>query len=209
VTLADAGLAFVRRTSPRLLAAYVTVALGARAAVGGFGLADAVVVAGILAAEPFTEWLVHVFLLHQRPFQVAGRSFELSLARKHRRHHADPRDLDVLFVPLEVVVLAPVVALGLPLLAGAGAGTTLMFAVTSLAMLLAYEWTHFLIHTPYRPRTALYRRSWRAHRWHHFRNERYWFGVTVHLADRVLGTYPDRDDVPLSATARSLQPTSR
>jgi sterol desaturase/sphingolipid hydroxylase (fatty acid hydroxylase superfamily) len=75
---------------------------------------------------------------------------------------------------------------------------------TSYAMLTVYEWTHFLIHSAYRPRHALYRRMWRAHRLHHFRNERYWFGVTTHLGDRLLGTFPDRDEVPRSPTARTL-----
>jgi sterol desaturase/sphingolipid hydroxylase (fatty acid hydroxylase superfamily) len=45
---------------------------------------------------------------------------------------------------------------------------------------------------------------WRAHRLHHFRNEHYWFGVTMHLGDRVLRTYPAKDAVPPSATARTL-----
>ena len=71
-------------------------------------------------------------------------------------------------------------------------------------MFLAYEWTHYLIHSAYRPRSRLYRGIWRAHRLHHYRNERYWFGVTMHQADRILRTYPDKDAVPLSATARTL-----
>jgi sterol desaturase/sphingolipid hydroxylase (fatty acid hydroxylase superfamily) len=209
VTLAEARRSFAAKPTARLLAAFVAVTLAARAAVGDVGVTDLLVVVGVLAAEPFTEWLIHVFLLHFRPRTVGGRTIDLAIARKHRRHHADPRDLDILFIPLEVVALAPVVALGLPLVAGAGWGTTLTFALTSFSMLLAYEWTHYLIHTSYRPRTRLYRRIWRAHRWHHYRNERYWFGVTVHLADRLLGTYPDRDDVPLSDTAKSLEPAAR
>jgi sterol desaturase/sphingolipid hydroxylase (fatty acid hydroxylase superfamily) len=71
-------------------------------------------------------------------------------------------------------------------------------------MLFAYEWTHFLIHSSYRPRHAPYRYVWRAHRNHHFRNERYWFGVTMHLADHVLGTFPERSAVEVSATVRTL-----
>ena len=71
-------------------------------------------------------------------------------------------------------------------------------------MLSAYEWTHFLIHSSYRPRHRVYRSMWRAHRLHHFRNENYWFGVTMHLGDRVLGTFPARDEVPVSQTSRTL-----
>ena len=52
--------------------------------------------------------------------------------------------------------------------------------------------------------TALYRYVWRAHRNHHFRNEHYWFGVTMHLADHVLGTFPERSAVEVSPTVRTL-----
>ena len=71
-------------------------------------------------------------------------------------------------------------------------------------MFLAYEWTHFLIHSKYRPRRAYYRLLWRHHRNHHFRNEHYWFGVTTDLGDRLLRTRPERDAVGVSPTARDL-----
>jgi sterol desaturase/sphingolipid hydroxylase (fatty acid hydroxylase superfamily) len=45
---------------------------------------------------------------------------------------------------------------------------------------------------------------WRAHRNHHYRNEHYWFGVTVHLADHLLGTFPEKTAVDASPTARTL-----
>lgn len=39
---------------------------------------------------------------------------------------------------------------------------------------------------------------------HHFRNERYWFGITTHLADHVLGTFPAKEAVPVSSTCGTL-----
>jgi hypothetical protein len=196
MTLGEARRLFVTKPTPRILAAYVVVTAAARLAVGDLGWRDAAVAGGILAFEPFTEWLVHVHLLHSPR--------NLSIAVKHRAHHADPRDLDILFVPMGVIALAPIIGVGVPLVLQAGLGVALTAGVTGFGMLLAYEWTHFLIHTPYQPRTRTYRRIWRAHRWHHFRNERYWFGVTIHTADRILGTYPDKDAVELSPTARTL-----
>ena len=74
------------------------------------------------------------------------------------------------------------------------------------ALGLCYEWTHFLIHTAYRPRSATYMRIWRNHRLHHFKNEHFWHGITNNLSDRVLGTNPDQRDVPKSETARTLAP---
>jgi hypothetical protein len=68
-----------------------------------------------------------------------------------------------------------------------------------------YEWVHLMAHARYRPRTRYYRRLARNHRLHHFRNERYWLGVTANSGDRLLRTYPTHaSDVPLSETARSL-----
>jgi hypothetical protein len=137
-----------------------------------------------------------VFVLHSRR--------DISIARKHRAHHADPRDLDILFIPMGVIAVAPLIGVGVPLVARAGLAHALTYAVTGFSMLLVYEWTHFLIHTPYHPKTKTYARIRRAHIWHHFRNEHHWFGVTIHTADRLLRTYPARDDVPLSPTARNL-----
>jgi hypothetical protein len=196
VTLGEARALFVTKTTARVLAAYIALTLVARIVVADWTWVDTVVAGGILAFEPFTEWLVHVLVLHSRR--------DLSIARKHRAHHADPRDLDILFIPMGVIVLAPVIGIGLPLLLGSGLAVALTAALTGFSMLLAYEWTHFLIHTPYHPRSTTYARIRRAHIWHHFRNEHHWFGVTIHVADRLLRTYPDKDAVPLSPTARSL-----
>jgi hypothetical protein len=196
MTLAEARRLFATKPTARILTAYIALTATVRVVVGDVDVVDAAIVIGILAFEPFTEWLVHVFVLHSR--------HDISIARKHRAHHADPRDLDNLFIPMGVIVLAPVIGVGLPVLLQAGVPHALTAGLVGFSMLLVYEWTHFLIHTPYQPRSSTYRRIWRAHRWHHFRNEHHWFGVTIHTADRLLGTYPAKDDVPLSPTARTL-----
>ncbi|MGH3889952.1 MAG: sterol desaturase family protein, partial [Rhodococcus qingshengii] len=82
-------------------------------------------------------------------------------------------------------------------------GLTFLTCISLLG--LGYEWTHFLIHSDYKPKTALYRSVWRNHRNHHFKNEHYWFTVTTAgTADRVLGTYPDPKSVETSPTAKNL-----
>ncbi|MDQ6815915.1 MAG: fatty acid hydroxylase family protein, partial [Actinomycetota bacterium] len=37
-----------------------------------------------------------------------------------------------------------------------------------------------------------------------YKNERYWFGVTSTVGDRLLGTAPDQAAVPKSNTARRI-----
>jgi sterol desaturase/sphingolipid hydroxylase (fatty acid hydroxylase superfamily) len=125
------------------------------------------------------------------------------VSRKHRAHHVDPKDVDLVFIPLPAL---------LPLIGGLALGSLLLLPPTrglsllvgGYAVLFAYEWTHYLIHSAYRPRHRIYRFIWRAHRNHHFRNEHYWFGVTMHLADHVFGTFPEKTAVPVSPTARTL-----
>ena len=201
-TLGRSAREFTGFPSPWLIGGASLAATTARVVLGHWRWSELLIPAGILAAEPFTEWLIHVFLLHFRPRTIRGRRIDPFVARKHRMHHGDPKNLPLVFVPVRVLVLAfsmPFYWLVTPTWREALTGM-----VTGYAMLLTYEWTHFLIHSSYKPRSWYYRYIWRAHRLHHYRNERYWFGVTMHQADRILRTYPDKDAVPLSATARTL-----
>ncbi|HUY63567.1 MAG TPA: sterol desaturase family protein [Acidimicrobiales bacterium] len=194
---------FSSQRSPRLITLYLVAVVVGRLVLGGWSWWDVLGPGVLLGAQPFTEWAIHVHLLHFRPRAVAGRRIDPLVSRKHRAHHADPKDLGLVFIPLPALValeaaLAAVCLLVLPL----GPGLTTLVAAATI--LFVYEWTHFLIHSTYRPRHALYRYVWRAHRNHHFRNEHYWFGVTMHLADHVLGTFPEKASVAVSPTARTL-----
>lgn len=202
-TLAQAAALFFRAASPRLLTSLAGVAWAARLAVPGWGEADAVVAAGILAWWPFQEWLIHVGLLHWRPRRMLGVWVDPFVARKHRAHHQDPWNLEILFIPLRstlasVPVLAALFGLTLPL------PTALTALAVYLSLSVHYEWIHFLVHTRYVPRGGWYRRLWRSHRLHHCKNEHYWYGVGMLTADRVLGTSPVPASVPTSETVRTL-----
>ena len=204
ITLRAAAADFVRQPSPRLLLGGVVVAVVARIGVGGWSRGDLVVAAVLLVAQPFVEWLIHVYVLHWRPREIRGRLVDPVAGRSHRRHHQAPKDPRFIFLYVQAVRLLLVLqAAGWALAAVTDWAVATGFVV-SLVLTLSYEWTHHLIHTDYVPRHAPYRSVWRAHRLHHFRNENYWYGVTSGLGDRVLGTYPDKDDVPLSPTATTL-----
>lgn len=201
-SLGAAARVFFAERSPRLLAGIVCASVAVRLALGGFALGDALVVAGVVVLWPLQEWLIHVFLLHYRPRVLFGRCLDFETARLHRAHHRDPWRLDLVLIPLRVYLLAPLLAAALFWLADprrVASGLVVYFALA-----LNYEWIHFLVHTRVRPRSALYRRLWRNHRLHHFRNEHYWYGVTMLSGDRLLRTAPAVDDVPVSPTARNL-----
>ena len=203
--LRDAGRQFWAHPSPWIIA---TMLLGygvARVAVGGWHTADAILPLVLLASFPFVEWVIHVFILHFKPFEVAGRTIDPLLAREHRAHHADPRDLPLVFIPWKVYLWLVPALTAVGVLAFGRVGLGLTFLVGTAAIGMVYEWTHYLIHSDYRPRTRPYRAVWRNHRLHHYKNERYWFTVTTAgTADRVLRTNPDPATVEASPTAKNL-----
>jgi hypothetical protein len=213
LTLADCRRAFFQRRSPPLLVAAVVGALGLRVALGHFDWRDLVVAASVVALTPPVEWAIHVSLLHAKPIQFRGRRHDLLAAREHRAHHQSPSDLDGVLLPAyavpifvaQIAVTVWIVSFPIHLVLG---GNRLAHAISgilvSYVILAGYEWCHFLIHTPYRPRGRYFRRVWRGHRLHHYKNEHYWFGVTSTFGDQVLGTAPDQTQVPRSSTARTL-----
>jgi sterol desaturase/sphingolipid hydroxylase (fatty acid hydroxylase superfamily) len=201
--LVDYARLFAGRPGPRMIGAAWAASAALRLALGRWRRRDLAIAAAMVAAQPFTEWIIHVAVLHSKPRRLGPRTVDLALARHHREHHADPKDIDRVLIPVPTVVGALAGTAGLVGTVGRDrAGVTA--ALTGFSLMLGYEWTHFLMHSAYRPKTALYRRRWRAHRLHHYRNERYWFGITSGLGDQVLRTDPDRGAVEMSATARTL-----
>jgi hypothetical protein len=204
LTLAGAARLFARYPSPRVLLPAAAAAVAVRVGLGGWSRRDVKIAAGLVALEPFVEWMVHVHVLHQRPRTVRGRAIDSLLARKHRAHHRSPHDPDLVFIPGQAVV---------PVLVGLAAANTLALrspraaltgTATSLVLLSAYEWTHYLIHSSYTPKSALYKAVRRTHQLHHYRNENYWFGIVTPLSDAVLHTNPAKDQTPPSRTAKTL-----
>ncbi|MPZ79363.1 MAG: fatty acid hydroxylase family protein [Actinophytocola sp.] len=205
IGLRDSAAAFWRHPSPWLVGTLLVAAAAARVVVGDWRVGDALTPVIMVAVFPFFEWVVHVCVLHWRPRRLGRLTIDPLLSRKHRAHHADPRDAPLVFIPWQVLVwlLPAVTAIGLLAFPRAGVGLTFLTVVGVLG--LGYEWTHYLIHSDYRPRTKVYRAIWRNHRLHHYKNEHYWFTVTsAGTADRVLGTHPDPRRVTTSPTVRDL-----
>jgi sterol desaturase/sphingolipid hydroxylase (fatty acid hydroxylase superfamily) len=211
--LGDVARAFARFDSPKLIATALVAALAARLAIGNWSWRDVVIPLGLIAFEPLTEWVIHVYLLHARPIGIGGRRYDLLAAREHRAHHAAPAELDGVLVPTYALLLfVPAIAavlfgMSFPihlLIGGDRIAWWLTGVTVGYSILFTYEWCHFLIHSPYRPRGRYYKVIWRNHRLHHYKNEHYWFGVTSNLGDVVLGTDPQQSTVAKSPTARTL-----
>lgn len=208
-SLRQATSMFAGRPSPRLFVGAVVATASARSLLGRWGRRDVAAVSAVVAARPFAEWLIHRHVLHSPAVIVRGHSIDLGAA--HRRHHREPADIDFVLVAPRYArhyvagwaAIAGALAVVMPgrrgrlrpMLSGLSA---------AYASLVAYEWTHFLIHTAWRPRHRWLRQRRAQHRRHHFRSEHYWFGVTTSIGDKVLRTAPAPGSVAQSPTARTL-----
>jgi hypothetical protein len=203
---------YLSRGSARVLIVATILIAAARAIVGNFGRGDLIVIAVTVVITGTVEWVIHRHVLHAPEDSWTSRT--LGTGVRHREHHLDPPDIDWLMLRtmdagVFVVVFGAITAgWALPSmwLTGSALLGPFLTAWTLAAMGLAhYEWVHLLVHTRCRCTSRYYSRLARNHRLHHFRNERYWLGVTSNSGDRWLRTYPRRkSDVPLSDTARTL-----
>ncbi|MBX7078101.1 MAG: sterol desaturase family protein [Nannocystaceae bacterium] len=204
LSMRDAIAYFVRRPSAITLAVLLAAAVTVRAWLGDFQVWDALVAVTLVVAHPMTEWLIHVEILHFRPQRWFGRTVDLPVARDHRAHHADPHEPRWWFIPMGSLARAFVALVTLAWLLMPTVPLATTVVATMLGLGLVYEWTHYICHSSWRPRSNFYRTLWKLHRLHHFKNENYWMGVTGHVGDRLLGTMPDPRTVETSATCRNL-----
>jgi hypothetical protein len=195
---------FAGHSSPQLIALAVLLAVGARVWIGHFTWIDAAVAGAAWLLFPVNEWAIHVFMLHYRPRRIFGRTVDFHLPQTHRWHHAEPWNVEWIFIPRHVHRLVfPSIAL-IVLLAGSWRGPVLSYVAVYLLLGLHYEWVHYLAHIPWCPDSAYYRRRVREHRWHHFRNENYWWGVSMGAGDRLFRTAPAVQETGRSGTTKTL-----
>ena len=175
--------------------------------VGGGSWWELLIPAGLVALFPVIEWV------HPRRRSCTGgraasarSTIDSLLARKHREHHADPRDLPLVFIPWQVLVWLLPAYVVVALLAVPSASAALDAAGVGLRADVRLRVDP--LPDPQRlpaPVARAYRAVWRNHRLHHYKNEHYWFTVTTAgTADRLFGTYPDPETVPTSPTAKNL-----
>jgi sterol desaturase/sphingolipid hydroxylase (fatty acid hydroxylase superfamily) len=205
VSLGGAWRSFWRAPSPWMIASFLLPAIAGRVLVGGGSWWELAIPAALVALFPVIEWVIHVCILHWRPRRLGPVEVDSLLARKHREHHADPRDIPLVLIPWPALAwLLPAYA-GVAWLVMPTTTSALSLLVSVYGIKLGYEWTHYLVHSDYRPRSRWFRSVWRNHRLHHYKNEHYWFTVTsAGTADRLFGTYPDPASVTTSPTVRSL-----
>jgi sterol desaturase/sphingolipid hydroxylase (fatty acid hydroxylase superfamily) len=197
-------LVFLRHGSNAVLILGV-IALAVWAAAGGPALTPGwIVVGALLFYTSGYGW--HRFAFHAPPARWLGlRALQ---GRLHYDHHSEPGRLDLLFLPLWF--LAPVLAANAVLTAMLfGRATVAPILFGACLAILHYEWTHYVAHIAYRPKTAWGAFIKRYHLRHHFISEKYWFGVSNPLSDYLFGTAADPRRVEKSRLARNLNAESQ
>lgn len=174
-----------------------------------FGWIDLAIGLGVMAYWPFQEWWMHRWLLHLGPITVFGKTFEPDFTRTHRLHHEKPDDMGWVFLPVPHIFGSLITFTVIGYLLTFDISKTAVFMGSASLSTLLYEWTHYLTHTNYKPKTAYYRKIWQLHRWHHYKHEGYWFSFTIPHIDGWFGTGPAPKAVKKSPTARSLSKEMR
>ena len=153
---AQAWSEFVRHPSPWMIGAFLLGSVAAR--VG----ASAAAPGGSWRSRPrwsllfpVIEWVIHVAILHWRPRSLGPVTIDSLLARDHRAHHADPRDLPLVFIPWRALVWLLPAYVVVAWLAMPTTSSALTLLVSVYAIMAGYEWTHYLVHSDYRPRSRV------------------------------------------------------
>lgn len=204
MTLAAAASRFFQFPSPRLILVYLALSAALRLWRGQVTWADAVLLGGIALYWPLQEWFLHRYVLHLKPRRIAGFKVDPLFARRHRDHHLRPGFLPLVFLPRRVLLGVMALNTSLFLLAAPSLALAFTGMAGMAAAALVYEWTHYLTHMPYQPRSRFFMRVCLSHRRHHFKSEHYWYAFTLPLVDTVFGTGPDHRTVETSPTCRTL-----
>ncbi len=191
---------FLRHGSNAVILA-AALALGAAFALRGFSFWWVGAIAG---ATLFfvSEYTTHRFLFHAPPSAIPWvRKLQ---HRLHYDHHIDPPRLDLLFLPAWFVVPVACAFFAIYLAATKNLSLAVSLLFGSLLGLAFYEWVHYVAHIPFVPKTPMGKYMKRYHLWHHFKNERLWFGVTNPSMDYAMRTYRDVETAERSTTVREL-----
>jgi 4-hydroxysphinganine ceramide fatty acyl 2-hydroxylase len=136
-----------------------------------------------LAVWTLFEYLLHRFVFH---FTPRGEFQERVSFLFHGVHHQYPNDKKRLVMPITLSLAIGVLlfALSFPLFGPWVWAYSAGFAVGYLA----YDMTHYSIHHFRHPKAKWFKRLWKSHLDHHFRDSSKGYGVSSSFWDRVFGT---------------------
>jgi len=198
---------FVRQASPRILATLTIIFGVMRLVAGHLSGADAAVLLIIPALWHLQERLLHEYLLHLRARRFLSWRLLRRISEHHRRHHLDPWRTATLFITTSAYLFTVPTVMAVLFIITRDVRLTITGSFAYFFTLFIYEWIHCLIHTSYEPRSTWFRRRWLNHRLHHFKNSRYWFGITSPIWDVAFRSRPEPSAVITRKNWRGPNPT--
>jgi sterol desaturase/sphingolipid hydroxylase (fatty acid hydroxylase superfamily) len=151
----------------------------------------------------FSEYFTHRFFFHIKA--PKNPLFLRFMKRIHYDHHTEPNNLKLLFLPLWYSLPGFLILSFLFYLVSQNVSQTIGFGTGLMAMLLVYEWKHYVAHRPIKPKTKFGRWVKKVHLLHHYKNENFWYGVSTPFADYLFGTFGNEKEVETSKTAKDLE----
>ncbi|MEE2743901.1 MAG: sterol desaturase family protein [Bdellovibrionota bacterium] len=155
----------------------------------------------VIVLAPFAEWLLHKYVLHME----ADPDNEY-MEKLHIGHHREPKRVELFFAPLSAGLILPFISFFLTLILTARLEWAIAFSLSTILYFLFYEWIHLAHHVDeYKPKTSWGKKLKKAHQWHHYKNENYWWGITSSLGDDILKTFPNPQDIIKSESVMDLE----
>ena len=162
-----------------------------------------------LLIAPWFEWVVHKYFLHKRYFS-ANKWLQEYFDSIHYFHHNDPKIVRFIFAPFPVPLTIPMIFFSIFSILFWDWKAGVVGGFFSLSYYMYYEWIHLAHHIDsYTPITKRGKMLKKAHQWHHFKNENFWWGVTSSFGDKTLKTYMNPKEVEKSPTVRDFSASQK
>lgn len=157
----------------------------------------------IIVASPFIEYFTHQYLLHlPYPKEKAKHpQYAHFLDQIHYLHHQDPKKIEHIFAEWWLSAFGLVLYGFLAFFVTGSWRFTLVLGTWIVLYFLIYEWTHFIAHYDYVPKTRYGKYMKKYHVWHHYKNEDYWYGITSPFADMLFGKFKNPKQIEASPMA--------
>jgi len=141
-----------------------------------------------LISWSFTEYVMHRFFYHT---ETNSSRFYKVQHNIHGIHHQHPQDRDRLALPpVPALILASIFFTLFWILMGINA---VAFFPGFLTGYVIYVSMHYAQHIIVNPTYGPWKKLWRHHAWHHYKNPYVAFGVSTRLWDFVFGTMPPKE----------------
>jgi sterol desaturase/sphingolipid hydroxylase (fatty acid hydroxylase superfamily) len=157
-----------------------------------FAINVGVTMFGVLFFSGIIFWTLFEYVLHRYVFHFfpEGGFQERVQFLFHGVHHQYPNDKDRLVMPVTLSLLIAVVLF--LLFRGIFGELVWGFFAGFILGYLAYDMTHYSIHHARTPKNAYFRKLWKHHMDHHYRDTNKGYGVSSAAWDHVFGSLQEQ-----------------